>query len=665
MKTYPGIHRNLDLARVGSTEGKLIKSFSKAWLITFFKAASFKEGHYTFAFGKPSTEIIERYHIEREVMILFSSYRSFDTRTFDFVDKTLHEYQNRLDKLLIIIVSKDEKIEEKVARVVMEDLEARIIIPFHYDEFENTNDKKLINDKLQKYFFTRDLFSFNSPLKSENYFFGRTKAIKNFYDKYRTGENSGLFGLRKIGKTSALYAIKRLLRIREEPSIFIDCQDPSFHQRRWNQALELIIKEGAKQLKFKNTKSLNLHTGYDNLNASSHFEEDLNVLYEANSSNRILIILDEIESITFDISTSEHWTNENDFILFWQSIRSTYQKNPALFSIIIAGVNPKCIETGQVNGTDNPIYKFIRTEYLNFFDVNQVREMVSNIGKYMGLTFDDEIFTYLTDDYGGHPYLIRDVCSYLTKLAPPERPYNISKHMYVENKHSLEVRLHEYLRLILDVLISWYSIEYELLTHLAAGDNDTFKEFALELSESISHLIGYGIVVENKGEYHFSIKSIEEYIKRTVKLEEKLVNQKEDKQKVISKRRNKLEATLRKIVQVVLVPRFGQGGAKERVLAFFDSKRSKKMSQLSLQDILESEQGITYFRELRQIITKYWDYHEYLFGRDKETFEFYMNHINKHRIDAHSKDISDEDYQLIINAFNWFDKKLEEVSHLL
>jgi hypothetical protein len=665
MKIYPGIHRNLDLDRVGPTEGKLIKSFSKTWRITFFKAASFKEGRYTFAFGKPTTEVTERYHIEREVMILFSSYQNFDTRTFDFVDKTLNEYQNRLDKLLIILVSMDKKIEEKVTRVVMEDQEARIIIPFHYDDFQNGDEHKLINEKLRKYFFTRDLFSFNSPLKSENYFFGRTKSIKNFYDKYRTGENSGLFGLRKIGKTSALYAIRRLLDIRGEPSVFIDCQDPGFHMRRWNQALEYIIKEGVKQLNLSNKKNLNVDKGYDELNASSHFEEDLKTIYKESSSNRILIILDEIESITFEISPSEHWTKENDFIFFWQAVRSTYQKNPSLFSIIIAGVNPKCIETGQVNGFDNPIYKMIRTEYLNFFNVSQVQEMVSTIGKYMGLTFDNEIYTYLTDDYGGHPFLIRDICSYLTKKAPPERPFNISKHMYIEHKNALDLRLHDYLRLILDVLKTWYSIEYELLAYLAAGDLETFKEFAIELSESIRHLIGYGIVVENKNEYHFRIKSIQEYILKTVMLEKKLIETKEDRQDIISKKRNKLEADLRKIIQMVLISRYGQTDSKKRVLEKLDAKRSKKMSELTLKDILESEQGIVYFRELQLIITSYWSYHEHFFGRDREAFVFYMNHINKYRIDAHSKDISDEDFQIITSAFTWFDKKLEEVSGLL
>jgi len=327
-----------------------------------------------------------------------------------------------------------------------------------------------------------------------------------------------------------------------------------------------------------------------------------------------------------------------------------------LFSLIIAGVNPKCIETGQVNGYDNPIYKMIRTEYLKFFDVHQSREMVSTIGKYMGLTFDEEIYTYLTDDYGGHPFLIRDICSYLSRLVPPQRPYRITRFMYLENKQSLDRRLYDYLKLILDVLKTWYSIEYELLTYLAAGDTATFKEFAIEAAESVSHLIGYGIVVENGSEYHFKMKSIQDYIKQTVQLEGKLAKKKEDKWKIVSEKRNRLELKLRKVIQMVLIPRYGHDGAKEKILVVIGGKRSEELSKFSVNEIMESTDSEIYLEDTRKVIIKYWEDHERVFGRDRETFEFYLKHINRNRGDAHAKEIPEDEYNVAVSAFQWFDK---------
>jgi len=119
MKIKPGIHPELDFRSFGSKEEALIRDFSKVWFITFIKTGKFKDGNFTFAFGKPSNELTERFHIEREVLILISPYRNFEARVLDFVDKTIFEFQNRLDKLLILLVSADEQIEEKITNIIL------------------------------------------------------------------------------------------------------------------------------------------------------------------------------------------------------------------------------------------------------------------------------------------------------------------------------------------------------------------------------------------------------------------------------------------------------------------------------------------------------------------------------------------------------------------
>jgi hypothetical protein len=64
---------------------------------------------------------------------------------------------------------------------------------------------------------------------------------------------------------------------------------------------------------------LGLHqeSDYDDKNASRCFQDDLKIIYDAMGSNRILFILDEIENITFDISPSDHWAKDKDYIFFW------------------------------------------------------------------------------------------------------------------------------------------------------------------------------------------------------------------------------------------------------------------------------------------------------------------------------------------------------------
>lgn len=95
---------------------------------------------------------------------------------------------------------------------------------------------------------------------------------------------------------------------------------------------------------------------------------------------------------------------ERTIACFGKQVRSAFQKQSECFTFLIAGVNPLCIETAYVNNVENPIFSMISIEYLNLFDLSNVKDMIGHIGKYMGLNFDEEIYTKLTEDYGGHPF---------------------------------------------------------------------------------------------------------------------------------------------------------------------------------------------------------------------------------------------------------------------
>ena len=55
--------------------------------------------------------------------------------------------------------------------------------------------------------------------------------------------------------------------------------------------------------------------------------------------------------------------------------------------------------------------------YIPGFDYTQTREMVRKLGKIMGIKFDEGVYTRLVEDYGGHPFLVRRVCSKIGKIS--------------------------------------------------------------------------------------------------------------------------------------------------------------------------------------------------------------------------------------------------------
>jgi hypothetical protein len=151
------------------------------------------------------------------------------------------------------LVSRDGNIETIIKHYLLQDPEYPIVIPFHYKDFDSPNDN-FIFDKIRRNYLIRDLFGYQSPLKQEYFFFGRTKLVNEVIDLHKSGQNSGLFGLRKSGKTSTIYAIQRRAKVAGCRTLSLDCQDPAIHAKRFGSLLHYIVSNIRKELNLKNIK---------------------------------------------------------------------------------------------------------------------------------------------------------------------------------------------------------------------------------------------------------------------------------------------------------------------------------------------------------------------------------------------------------------------------
>lgn len=638
----------------GNDEVQIIKKFSNFFFISFSKTAVFKNTNYHFTFLKTGGETKRKFNLSNELLLLFSQHGTFDTRSLDFVDKTLFEYNNRIDKICVILVSRDKDIERIIKKLNADNKESKIIVPFTYEEILNgifsIND---LENKFRKYFYSRDLFAVESPLKSENYFFGRQLTVQSLFDKYSLGEHAGLFGLRKIGKTSVLYGLERMIEIREGVSIYLDCQDTAVHKNTWFELLQNIISSLA--LKYRLSIE---QEQYSDKTASSFFERDLQNIKCKCGNKRVLIILDEIEHISFKTSSSNHWKEGMDYIYFWQTLRAIYQRNNDLFCFLLAGVNPICIEQPIINGYDNPIFSLINPTYLDLFSVDNVTEMLKSIGSYMGLFFQPEVYTNLTDDYGGHPFLIRHICSLINSDSIGNRPYMVTKFQYKEKKPDYDRKIQSYIQLIISVLKNWYPEEYNLLEILVNSGNIHFLDSIRGMGNVIDHLIGYGIVKEERGNFYITINAIYEYIKTNTNQNIAIASTKESKWAIVSVRRNKLEEKLRNIITAAYKIKFGRDIKAEMLKCISENRKTEaNLHYLELNTLIRD---FLLFSDLKALILRNWDLFEKLFN-DKSMLITYLDFINQNRIDAHSKDIDEDNFAVLNIAFNWFDKKLDNL----
>ncbi len=651
-----GIYQKTDFSNFPLVEKRITEKFlAKEFLITRSDKIEVSKSNYYFVIVKPPKIYSDLFNVVREFVVLFSPYEEFQPRTLQVIDKIHNSFPGlRLEKICTVIISKCKNIETVLREILHSDPEVQLLVPFSYDDFPEEFNGEFIKNKFKQYFFTRDLFSFQAELKKELYFFGRNEIIQKLATKHKSNENSGLFGLRKTGKTSILHGVRRLLNSEGTLSVIINCQSPEFNLKSWNFALHYIIKE----IKSQNgiIQKVREEKLYLSSKAVESFESDLKKILAKSNSNGILLIFDEIEHITFQVSHLEQWKRGYEFLTFWQSLRSIFQKESNLFTFLIAGTNPKSVEFTTINGTDNPIFELIqRDSYVPSFSVKQIEEMVSFLGKIMGLSFDDTIFSKLKEDFGGHPFLIRQVCSHIHKQVKTERPARVDKIIYEAAKTQYNRDNAIYNEMILEVLKNFYNDEYQMLEFLALDDTKTFNEFAAISPNYTTHLKGYGIIDENNGSYHFKIESVKNYLCEKKKYKKIGLTQ-QDKLREISERRNLLEPKLRTIIRQIIFSKHGGNEAKKLVLKIMGTERERKYYSKTLKEIFDGDKSIIFFDDLRKVVYTEWNNFENIFGKNKSEIDTYMININKYRKDAHAKNISDDDMALFRVSIS----KLEE-----
>lgn len=229
--TTPGIHPNFSLSRFSGEMRDILDILKREFFLTNSgrKIELGFNSEYEFILIEPTRLYEEWFNLSREIIVVFSKYTNLQARTLDVFEYISKNFSSlRLEKICGILVSKDVEIETSLQNLIKNEPESQIVIPFSYKELTKGVDSYFFRNRFRKYFYSRDLFAFESPLRKDTYFFGRNDLIHTIVNRYKSGENSGLFGLRKTGKTSVIYGIERSLDRENISPIVVDCQNPSF-----------------------------------------------------------------------------------------------------------------------------------------------------------------------------------------------------------------------------------------------------------------------------------------------------------------------------------------------------------------------------------------------------------------------------------------------------
>ena len=588
---------------------------------------------------KAEPHIAELVGLEREMMLAYAPFPEFQARTVKLHDEAYSEDRIRLDPIGTILVTDDPATSSRVGDFVKSEPERAPIVAVSSQSLARVTDVVGIRALLFEQLYQRDLFALESPLRTDTTFFGREAVVSELLDRFRSGQNSGLFGLRRIGKTSVLYALGRRAEIASiAGSAYLDMSNPSAYRARWWEVLQRIVRAFAEPLDLQRgerSKVRALTLEYAEKDGAKHFRADLMHLATKLPGGRILLMLDEVEHVTFDISPVAHWST--DFLPLWQAIRSVHQDSKGAFGFIVAGVNPHAMEADRVGNFDNPLFATTKPIYLGPFEIDDVRQMVRRISRYMGLRCDEGLYQRLTEEYGGHPYLVRHACSHLARKVDV-RPGELSAAMFEREREHIAVALERNVRQILNVLAIWYPDEYELLRILAQGDRKTFVDFARHSASFTEHVEGYGLVRDARGDPRLRIGLVRQLL---TKAEVSLGDAGEDEEAVlseISRRRNGVEVGLRGVLRDGLRFHVGKKAA-DSVLKALTEERRAIVAQFGYEGLWSE----LYFSELIAILKRNWDAFQTFLAADQTQVMQWLEQINRCRADAHAKQLSGDD----------------------
>lgn len=633
----------------------IVRPFLSGFAITrgFWKARG--DDRIACFYLKPEPFIAELVGIEREMLMVYAPFSEVQARSIKLHDEVMAEDRLRVDPIGSIFVCRSPETATEVRHFVESDPERPPMVAISTQELELIRTGDDLRSLLVQNLFRRDLFALESPLLTDTTYFGREEITAELLDRVRSGQNSGLFGLRRIGKTSVLFALGRRLEASNVAhGTFIDLSSPAIYGVRWWDLLRRIIREMAEPLRLERSdrsKVRALNVEYTSDNAAANFKTDILHLTKLVPSSRWALMLDEVETITFELSPASHWSD--DFLPFWQTLRSVHQDLAGRFTFLVAGVNPKLLESDRVGRFDNPLFSTVKAYYLQPFELQALRSMVRKLGRFMGLRVEEEIYTRLLEEYGGHPFLVRQACSLLAKRVH-ERPGVLAVSLFSAERSRIAVALEKNVRQVLSVLAYWYPSEYELLRDLANGKVAEFVEFAQLNAAFTEHIEGYGLVENARTTPSIRIALVPDHLRQVPKRESGEVPKPSRDQILVevSRRRNAIEEQLRESLRQGL--RFARGPkAADAALAAVPEERRKILVQHGYNDLWAN----LYFNELASVVEKNWDAFERFFATDKAKVVGYLDHINRSRADAHAKQLSDEDLAYLRVCF----RRLEEV----
>lgn len=629
-------------------------------------------GVYAKVFAKCSKRLAKSLSVEREILVLFTSFTDLQQRTIATAKEIIDEESGRLESTVVVIVHADPRGNYKLKNWGRE--KGLTVLPVYLkeDSISSINQEEFEKQLCQE-LFSYDPFDVSGPVSDDSQFYGRRTEAQDLARQLQQGQIKSCLGIRKIGKTSILNRVVSVVKSHHScHCVMIDCSIDSIWAMTAGQLLHSIASS------LSDTSSLGSYSSIEPIDRDISIVEGSKKLLDSIKKVElpVVIFFDEVDYITPGSPTEPRW--EADFNEFWRNLRASYQEASRLekrFSLLISGVSSKWFRVGAINGVENAALSFIPEEYLSTLPRGASNAMIRSLARVAGLQFDEYTADLIGEYCSDIPFWIRKACSYIHRNIETQiRPHAPDRELIL----SLLERFNEseggtLAKVALMHLFRVYPELEEVVKKCHEGkSSDCPKQY-------LSILGRYGVISTQRQQYIMSGKMMDEGFKLYLEEKEDLSEHEHsnnvlggsfsnsdewaEELAVLSRERNLIEKSLRSIVLNFIrsdsLKNKQAGKTKERLLSVIRaSPAHRKSFERGVFDSLSPDQTMEkfYWLDLKSLVEKNWNLFGELFN-NRKLFSEHCEKVNE-RPDAHAKDIDRVGIAQYRDSLNWLKERI-------
>ena len=254
-----------------------------------------------------------------------------------------------------------------------------------------------------------DPYDVRDPVSGAFSFFGRDMLTANILRRIEQGRSVGIFGLRKLGKSSLLQALRDRATF---PAAVINLQTLA-PQGGLDELYRRILQYWQQWTRAR--YDLSWHpppVSAGDLGASfvAATLDLLDTIQQAGRPARLGLFLDEVELVV--PRPDGGGPDLNRYLNLMRTLRGLIDEDGRL-SLVVASLNPAINRINAWGAEQNPAFSLFQEINLPPLADEDCLQMVRNLGQQVGLVYSQASLEAIQQLSGGHPFLARQLCSLL------------------------------------------------------------------------------------------------------------------------------------------------------------------------------------------------------------------------------------------------------------